>query len=345
VLDGGALGATMKDNLLVFVGGALLCAGLSSSTTAFAQAFDPRAPEDLPDAPSPPSLLDLTHRSLYVAFETTQASVRPNDIGGVPQGRVFGGITRLEGELAIDRARRFFAGFGEEVAVSGLGQGTVLPSYPEIWGRAVWASRAGLAYGGGLGFVLPVFSRDPNSEAARASQLARVVKPWSFSLFSDNTFTARPFLDARVIDGSVTLQFRQSLELQGLVADAQLPTRSLVSRTTVYLGYQPVKPLGFGLEVTEVYFISASSVCVDVPKAAAPTTSTSGKPIDPGTEKACTTLTDDLRAAFVLSPSVRFTVGDFHPAVSAIVPFGQTLLGEARNFWAVRLSLGAVFEL
>jgi hypothetical protein len=340
------VGFVVMDKSLVWMGAGLLLALAFTTTKAHAQAFDPRAPEDLPDAPSPPSLVDLTHRSLYAAFETTQASVRPNDVGGVPQGRVFGGITRFEGELAIDRARRFFAGIGEEVAVSGLGQGTVLPSYPELWGRAVWASRAGLAYGGGLGFVLPVFSREPNSEAARASQLARVVKPWSFSLFSDNTFTARPFLDARVIDGSVTLQFRQSLELQGLVADAQLPTRSLVSRTTVYLGYQPVKPLGFGLEVTEVYFISASSVCVDVPKAAPVTTTPSGgKATDPGTEKACTTLTDDLRAAFVLSPSVRFTVGDFHPAVSAIVPFGQTLLGEARNFWAVRLSLGAVFEL
>lgn len=339
----------VKNKRLVFVAG-LVASSLSLvSSSASAQAFDPRAPEDLPDAPSPPSLVDLTHRSLYAAFETTQASVRPNDVAGVQQGRVFGGITRLEGELAIDRARRFFAGVGEEVAVTGFGQGTVLPSYPELWGRAVWASRAGLAYGGGLGFVLPVFSREPRSDAARASQLARVVKPWSFSLFSDNTFTARPFLDARVIDGSVTLQFRQSLELQGLVADAQLPTRSLVSRTTVYLGYQPIKPLGFGLEVTEVYFISASSVCVDVPKTAPVSSgsvgSSTGTTTDPGTEKSCTTLTDDLRAAFVLSPSARFTVGDFHPALSAILPFGQTLLGEARNFWAVRLSLGAVFEL
>lgn len=326
----------MRDKLLVFLVG-LATAGLTRD--AWAQTYDPRAPENLPDAPSPPSLPDLTHRALYASFETTQASVLPNNVNGVPQGRVLGSITRLEGELAIDSRRRFFAGAGEEVAISGLGSGTLLPSYPELWGRAVWASRAGLAYGGGLGFVLPVFSRPPNTEAAAAARIARVVKPWSFALFSDNTFTARPFLDARVIDGSVTLQLRQSFELQGLVADARLPTRSLVSRTTLYVGYQPIKPLGFGMEVTEVYFISASRVCVaDVPKGS------ESSPAAAGTESPCTTLTDDLRAAFVVSPSVRFLIRDFQPALSAIVPFGQTLLGEARTFWALRFTIGGVFD-
>lgn len=329
----------MKGKVLVLFGVFLVLAATASTRPASAQTYDPRAPENLPDAPSPPSLPDLTHRALYASFETTQASVHPNNVNGVPQGRVLGSITRLEGELAIDARRRFFAGVGEEVAISGLGSGTLLPSYPELWGRAVWASRAGLAYGGGLGFVLPVFSRPPNTEAAAAARIARVVKPWSFALFSDNTFTARPFLDARIIDGSVTLQLRQSFELQGLVADARLPTRSLVSRTTLYVGYQPIKPLGFGMEVTEVYFISASRVCVaDVPKNA------EGGPAAAGTESPCTTLTDDLRAAFVVSPSVRFLIRDFQPALSAIVPFGQTLLGEARSFWAVRLTIGGVFD-
>ena len=321
----------MKDKSLVVFGAIVLSFWTSR---AGAQTYDPRAPENLPDAPSPPSLPDLTHRGLFAAFETVQASVQPNNVDGRAQKRVFGSITRLEGELAIDARRRWFVGAGEDIAVSGLGSGTFLPSYPEIWGRAVWASRAGLAYGGGLGFVLPVFSREPNTEAAAAARIARVVKPWSFALFSDNTFTARPFLDARVIDGSVTLQMRQSFELQGLVADARLPTRSLVSRTTLYVGYQPIKPLGFGMEVTEVYFISATRVCVaDASKSAAA-----------GIGSPCTTLTDDLRAAFVVSPSVRFLIRDFQPAVSAIVPFGQTLLGEARTFWALRLTIGGVFS-
>lgn len=328
----------MKDKQVVFVAGAgIVLAALGLVRTASAQIYDPRAPENLPDAPSPPSLPDLTHRGLYVSFETIEASVQPNEVDGRATSRVFGGITRLEGELALDEPRRYFVGLGEELAVTGLGRGTVLPSYPEIWGRAVWASRAGLAYGGGLGFVLPVFSRDPNTDAAAASRLARVVKPWSFALFSDNTFTARPFLDARVIDGSVTLQLRQSLELQGLVADAQLPTRSLVSRTTFYLGYQPVKPLGFGLEITEVYFISASRVCLSYATSQAGTDAgVAGKP------SPCTTLTDDLRAAFVMSPSVRVLIRNFQPSLSAIVPFGQTLLGEARSFWAIRLNLAGV---
>ena len=317
------------------------CAGsvlllLLRAAPAEAQVFDPREPEDLPDAPSPPSLPDLTHRALYASLELTAASLQPNDPGGGPSRRSFNGISRADGELSLGASRRYYVGLGEEVAVGGRGP-AVVPSYPEIWGRAVWASRAGLAYGGGLGFVLPIFSRAPDSEAADAARAARVVKPWSFSLFSDNTLTVRPFLDARVIEGSVTLQLRQSFELQGLVADARLPTRSLVSRTTFYLGYQPLKLLGFGLEVTELYFISAARVCFS-----GGTTTSSSSTTTPGNAP-CTTLTDDLRAAFVVSPSVRFLIRDFQPAVSAILPFGQTLLGEAKSFWALRFTLGGVF--
>jgi hypothetical protein len=286
----------------------------------------PSVSYSVPDAPAPPSLPDLTHRALWLGAETSIASIKPHDAITGPQPRQAAWVQRVEAEYAVSQ-RRWYLGAAYEAAYGkppGGSDGVLLARYPEIWGRAVWASRTGLAYGGGLSLVVPIFSRSPGSPGAIVAEGVRVVRPWDFAPFAENTFTATPYLDARIIDGNVTLQLRQAFSLQGLVAEARLPKANVVSRSTLYLGYQPLEQLALGLEVWEVYFISADfqGIC----------------------EARRKTCDDSLRAAFAVSPSLRFMWRTFQPAVSLLLPFDRTLFDEVASYWAVRLSLGGVFD-
>ena len=53
---------------------------------------------------------------------------------------------------------------------------------------------------------------------------------------------------------------------------------------------------------------------------------------------------DDGSAAYAVSPSIRFMTRVLQPAVSILVPIDRTLSGAVDEFWAIRLSVQAVFE-
>ena len=297
----------------------LVAALLSAASVAradpdlFGYSLDPRA---MPDHPAPPSIPDLTHRGLWFGLEQTFASIKPKDAITGPLDRSFAWLGRAEVETTVGSSRRWFVGGAAESAYGkppGGIDGRLLAGYPELWGRAVWSDRTGLSYGGGVALVVPAWRRGASSADAAVSEGVRVVRPWDFPAFADNTFTGTPFLDARVVDGRVTMQLRQGFSFQGLVAQARIPTANLVSRTTLFLGYQPIDEVALGLEVWEVYFLSA-----DLP--------------------------DNQRAAFALSPSVRLLTRTFQPALSLLVPYDRPLFDRVESYWAVRLTFGAIFD-
>ncbi|MCS6900701.1 MAG: hypothetical protein RMJ98_13800 [Myxococcales bacterium] len=315
----------------LFVGVFVLVSALLAPQEGSAQVVrwrpaSPLDPEALPDAASPPSLPDLTHRGLWYGLETTFASIQPHDAITGPQPRSLAWSTRAEGEWVLS-GRRWYAGVAHSLGYGnppGGERGALLIGYPEIWGRAVWASRAGLAYGGGLSAVLPLFQRAPDSGEAIVAESVRVVRPWDFAPFAENTFSVQPYLDARIIDGRVTFQLRQGFVLQGLVAKARLPDLNVVSRTTLYLGYQPTYKVALGLEFQEVYFISTDFVA------------------DCQVRRAV--CDDSLRAVFAISPSIRLLTRVFQPTLSAMFPFDRTLYDSVQSYWAIRLGLGAVYD-
>ncbi|HEU4405098.1 MAG TPA: hypothetical protein VFS43_07385 [Polyangiaceae bacterium] len=298
----------------------LLAAGRAGAQirTQFEGWFDPRDPALLPDAFAPPSLPDLTHRGAWFNLESSVASIRPRaQEGGAIRSRA--GVWLLRGEAETELIRRtWYAGLATEAAygesfVKGEARG-VVAGYPELWTRAVWASRAGLAYGGGVSVVLPVFKRTQGEAAGRIAEAVRVVRPWTFATYAENTITVRPYLDARVIDGPVTLQLRQAFDLQGLVAEVEVPRAGVVSLTTLFFGYRPWKPIGIGLELWEVYFLNASNI------------------------------PDERRAVFAVSPALRYIGRRLQPAISAIVPFERPLFDRASSYWALRASIGLVLD-
>lgn len=305
----------MVDRRSVLLAVALVSAAATARAERelFGYSLDPSA---MPDHPAPPSIPDLTHRGLWLGLEQTFASIKPKDAITGPQDRSFAWLGRAEAETALGASRRFFAGLAAESAYGKPPAGTdarVLAGYPELWTRAVWSDRTGLTYGGGVSLVVPAWRRGASSADAAVAEGVRVVRPWDFPAFADNTFTGTPFLDARVVDGRVTMQLRQAFSFQGLVAEARIPGVNLVSRTTLYLGYQPIDELGLGLEVWEVYFLSA-----DLP--------------------------DNQRAAFALSPSVRLLTRTFQPALSLLVPYDRPLFDRVESYWAVRLTVGAILD-
>jgi len=268
---------------------------------------DPTDPYALPDAPAPPTLPDLTHRGLAASLESTFASIHRNQrADGTDSDRSFGWTERLEVEHAL-ALRRWYVGLSEQLALGRTSSDAFLlvMGNPEIWGRALWASQAGLAYGGGLGFVLPVVHHGAaGTEVARSIQ---AVRPWDYVHFVNDDLILRPFIDVRNIDGRIILQLRQGI-------DWDQASGALTSRTTFYIGYRPIDLLGLGLEAWEVYLIRAADT------------------------------KDDGRAAYAVSPSVRLMTRVVQPAVSFLLPIDRPLFDAIEGFWALRLSMSVVVE-
>ncbi|HEY3594661.1 MAG TPA: hypothetical protein VGL13_12330 [Polyangiaceae bacterium] len=267
---------------------------------------DPTDRYALPDAPAPPTLPDLTHRALATSLENTFASIRPAATPGTQPGRSIGWTERLEIEQALS-LRRWYVGVSEEMALGRASNNDFLlvGANPEVWGRALWASQAGLAYGGGLGLVLPVIHHD--AAGTQVAQVMRVVRPWDYVQFTNDDFVLRPFVDVRDIDGNVILQLRQGI-------DWNRSETSLTSRTTFYIGYRFSETFGLGLEAWEVYLVTA-----------------------PDSK-------DDGRAAYAVSPSIRIMTRVLQPALSVLLPIDRPLFDAVDSFWAVRLSVSLVID-
>ena len=298
----------MRRGALRWAGIAALLLGVRSASAQVSLPGDePTDPYALPDAPAPPTLPDLTHRGLAASLENTFASIQnAAPPGQSPLGRSFGWMERIELEQALS-LRRWYVGVGEQVALGNpFNEGfQMVAGNPEVWGRTLWASKAGLAYGGGLGAVLPTFHR--GAESSTLTQTVAVVRPWDYADFVNGDLILRPFFDVRAIDGRVILQLRQGI-------DWDHASGALTSRTTFYLGYRPIELFGIGLEAWEVYLIQAPQ------------------------------RKDDGRAAYAVSAGVRLMTRVLTPAVSFLAPIDRPLYDAVDAFWAVRLTMSVVVE-
>jgi hypothetical protein len=97
-------------------------------------------------------------------------------------------------------------------------------------------------------------------------------------------------------------------------ASAEQNPLDLTARATLSVGYRVTPTLGVGLEVWEVYLITA-----DVP--------------------------DDKRAAFAVSPSVRLLLGRVQPALSLLLPIATPLRGDVESYVAARLHVDFAFDV
>jgi len=281
---------------------------LSCPAVARAQSMQFVDPYDVPDAPRPPTLPELTHSEIEGTLDITSGALIPN-AGGVWTHAY---VTRLavEAPLAL---RRWYVGASYELGVGGSVRSfEAVGGNLQLEGRTLWATRTGLSFGGGLGLALPTSSYDPNSGGGLVATNSATLRPWDVTYWVRGVFALRPFIDVRFIVGQAILQFRQGLDLT--VVPDQIGYRRLYANAAAYVGWAATPHVAAGLEVMEEY-------CIDVPG-----------------------VSDGARSALVVSPNVRLSLPWVQPAISMFTNLGTPLYGANESFWGFRLTATVIYD-
>lgn len=293
------------------------CAGLALGVAALSATSAARAdtvvfddPYDVPSAPRPPTLPELTHSDLTATLETTAGAIRPN----AGDDMTHGFVQRLGVEVPL-ALRRWFVGLDYEVAAGDAdGAFRVVGGNLQLQGRTVWATRTGLAFGGGFALGLPTAtasSTDPTPAGAVALHAASL-RPWDVSFFEIDSWGLRPFVDVRALDGPFVVQFRQGIDL--MVSTGSYDTQALFGTAGVYFGWQATPYVATGLEAFEAYAINVRGV------------------------------SDGARSTVIASPNVRLVLPWIEPAISAFTTIGTPLQGASQQVWGFRLALTLVYD-
>ena len=123
-------------------------------------------------------------------------------------------VTRIAAEQPI-ASRLVFAGAAYEAAYGS-------PTSPqaskwiggnfELYLRAVWATRTGLAFGAGVGGMLPTAAFDRGSHVNDLASAAIALRPWDYAFFAQGNIAVRPFIDIRYILGPMIFQARETMD-------------------------------------------------------------------------------------------------------------------------------------
>ena len=279
-------------------------------------------PYDLPTAPRPPTLRELTHPDLEATLETTAGAILAPP-GGT---RAHAYIQRIDLEVPV-ALRRWYVGAAYEVAGGSNGTGLeVVGGNLAIDARTLWATRTGLAFGGGMAVMIPTASYDPNGTASHVALEAATLRPWDVSYFVPDAWGIRPYVDVRALTGPVVLQFRQGLDFT--VSSLLLSDQRLFATTGIYLGWQLARAVAVGLEAFEAYAINLPAV------------------------------RDRDRETVVLSPNVRLELPWVQPAISAFTNLGPPISapwvqretsvflvpGKSATVWGFRFAFTWVYD-
>jgi hypothetical protein len=301
---------------------ALIASSLAADGFAHAQPVPFADPYDVPRAPRPPTLPELTHAEMEATLEETAGSILQPAGGGVTHAYV----QRIALELPLSQ-RRWYVGAAYELAGANNGTGfEIVGGNLAFDGRTLWATTTGLGFGGGLSLMLPTASYDPNGPASHVALQAAMLRPWDVSYFVPNAYGIRPYVDVRAHDGPFVVQFRQGLDVT--VSSLLLSDRRIFSTTGLYLGWQMAPKVALGLEAFEAYAIQLSDV------------------------------RDGSRETLVVSPSVRLALPWVQPAISAFTNLGPplsspwvqrqsstfTVPGDTGTVWGFRFAFTLVYD-
>lgn len=274
------------------------------ASTTFAAEPSIEDPYAVPPVPRPPTLPELTHSDIEATLESTAGTILPNG-NGAPVGAY---VQRVNVEVPL-ALRRWYVGATFEMAA---GHGPVVGSNLVIDGRTLWATRTGLAFGGGLGLIVPTAQFVGDGPASVAALDAGTLRPWDVSLFIPGAIGGRPFIDVRAIDGPFVAQFRQGLDVTTSTV-ARGASISVYATAGLYLGLWATPHVAVGFEAFESY-------AIDVPG-----------------------IRDGDWASVVVSPNVRLVLPLIEPAISMFTSVGTPLQGANSEIWGFRLAFTLVF--
>ena len=267
-----------------------------------------RDPYQLPDAPRALSLPELTHPGIEVTTTTAVGAITTGSSNSPEM------LERIGVEAPLG-PRRWYLGLAYE---AGYGPPAVSPGSPglvggnlELYGRTVWATRTGLAFGGGIGVLPPIATYASDTTGSHIALGAIALQPWDYAYFRTGVLTARPFVDMRTLFGRFSIQLRQSFDFSIDVHD--ITQRDVAAATTIYLGGVAASLVGLGLEMTEYYLVDAN-------------------------------IPDNQRAKLLVAPNVRFLTPGIQPAIGAFVGVGTPpgVVGDA--VWGLRFALTFVWD-
>jgi len=221
---------------------AVLFFGVASPAIAQAGGVTFEDPYDLPTAPRPPTLPELTHGDPEATLETTVGALLPAPGGALAHAYV----QRIGLETPIG-PRRWYVGADYELAAGTAGSSFVAAgSNLSLEGRTLWATPTGLAFGGGLRVMAPTAAFSASGAAATVALDAATLRPWDIGYFVPDAIGVRPFVDVRVLDGAFVAQFRQGLD----------------ATFAISVGWRITSGVAGGLEMFEAYAIDASAAGV-----------------------------------------------------------------------------------
>ena len=192
---------------------------------ARAQLTEFEDPYDVPSAPRPPTLPELTHSEIEGTSETTAGALIPT-AGGVWTHAY---VQRFNVEVPL-ALRRWYVGATYEVAAGGTANSfEAVGGNLSLDGRTLWATTTGLGFGGGMGLVLPTATYGPGSDGAVVALNAATLRPWDVTYFTPGIVALRPHVDVRALFGQFIAQFRQGLDVT--VSPDQIGQRNLYATT------------------------------------------------------------------------------------------------------------------
>ncbi len=277
---------------------------LGPSTRALAADNPFNDPYNVPAAPRPPTLPELTHPETEGTLEATAGAILPNAGGELTHAYV----QRLAVEVPVG-LRRWYIDANYEFAAA---DGRAVSGNLELGGRTLWATPTGLAFGGGVDLIVPTARFDQNGPAARTALDAATLRPWDVAFFVPSALGGRSFVDVRAIDGPFVAQFRQALDL--LTTTDSLGTPYIYATVGVYLGLWATREVAAGFEAFESYALNVPNI------------------------------RDGERAAVVVSPNVRLVLPWVEPAISAFTSIGTPLQGASDRVWGFRLAFTLVYD-
>jgi hypothetical protein len=59
-----------------------------------------------------------------------------------------------------------------------------------------------------MSLMFPTASYDPNGPASKVALAAATLRPWDVSYFVPDSYSVRPYVDVRALDGPFVIQFR-----------------------------------------------------------------------------------------------------------------------------------------
>lgn len=250
----------------------------------------------------PPTVPSLAHRETHVNYQVLAAGFGApfeND-DGAALGLVW--FFHLGTEYPMVPGKWYF-GASFDVAF-GVIEGTAprtLFGDPEFWVRGVWTSKGGLEAGGAISAIVPTAS-DLNERSEALQRSVEVIRPWDTSYFSRSSLTLRPAFDVGYNWEWFLVQLRQGLDVSYAIDTDE---GQISGHTDLLLNVTAANLVDISLEAFETYDLTRI-------------------------------LPDSERAAFTLGPAVSLRFPRVRPGISALVPIGTPLGGDARSFFAMR---------